>query len=666
MMHQNLAAAAVHPSGSPPGGPHLHQAMHRQLRRLAYFMFLLFLFSLTSSDNAVSAQRKEGLNYTLLGTIPQTTFSCRGHTAGYYADPETGCQVYHMCDTLEKQYSYLCPNYTLFNQKFMVCDHWYMVNCSSATDFYDLNDHIGEVSSSRENGGEDANNIKVIGARKITPSSRETSSKEAKFSPVAVTFKAPGSPSSPQIPTNSLVTEEPTVPAPKGSSSLRPFSPSQTSDASGQQTSKTTPRPLTTRRTPQTTRAGVQQFITSTAKPITTPKFTQTSRTSFLQTLKPTVATTPRPTFSQTLSTSVQQSTKSTVRPVEGTPSRFFELPNVESLFHSIPDSLIKPSPPPSVFLQPPQQHGESSLVSADAKLGAGNDTISHHGHFPVDHVIPFVQTPRPGTPFTMVPGIVARGTGNKFTFSSTQEKPFNAIDFNSIIFRPLVLRPKDKKRKIFTTAPASIALDPHHHDASGSDQVTQHSTTTVFAAPLSANSSASSERSNNASIPAGIRVPSILLQPPPLVTVSANVPPFLPAIQQTLIPPVRIKQEFPTPLVTPVRSILRPLLSIIPSSRFQFPVSRSNRDFFIPSPGLSLPKEEGEEEESTNPIKGTTAELQNALNESAKPKKTNMTMVFPEPRNVRLTTLEINPECPKCHPAFLRPGECTPCVLIR
>ncbi|XP_066988000.1 uncharacterized protein [Macrobrachium rosenbergii] len=664
MMHQNIAATAVHPSGSPPGGPHLHQTMQRQLRRLAYFMFLLFLFSLTSCDNAVSAQRKEGLNYTLLGTIPQTTFSCRGHTAGYYADPETGCQVYHMCDTLEKQYSYLCPNYTLFNQKFMVCDHWYMVNCSSATDFYDLNDHIGEVSSSRENGEEDANDIKVTGARKIPPSSRETSSKEAKFAPVAVTFKAPGSSSRPQTPTNTLVTEEP-VPAPKGSSSLRPFSPSQTSDTSRQQTSKTTPRPLTTQRTSQTTRTEVQPAITSTAKPISTPKFTQTSRTSFLQTLKPTVATTPRPTFPQTLSTVVQQTIKSTERPVETTPSRFFELPNVESIFHSIPDSLIKPSPPPSVFLQPPQQHAESSLVSADAEPEAGNNTSSHHGHFSVDHAIPFVQTPRPGTPFTMVPGVVARGTGNKFIFSSTQEKPFNAIDFNSIIFRPLVLRPKDKKRKIFTTAPASITLDPHHHDSSEPDQVTQHSTTTVFAAPLSNNSSASSEGSNNTSIPVGIRVPSILLQPPPLVAVSANIPPFLPAIQQTLIPPVRIKQEFPTPLVTPIRSILRPFQSIVPSSRFQFPVSRSNRDFFIPSPGLSLPKEE-EEEEPTLPIKDTTAELQNALTESVKVKKTNMTMVFPEPRNVRLTTLEINPECPKCHPAFLRPGECTPCVLIR
>uniref|UniRef100_A0A0P4W2L5 Chitin-binding type-2 domain-containing protein n=1 Tax=Scylla olivacea TaxID=85551 RepID=A0A0P4W2L5_SCYOL len=84
----------------------------------------------------------------LLGAIPDTPFRCLGHSAGYYADPDTGCQVYHMCDSLERQYSYLCPNYTLFNQKFMVCDHWYMVNCSSSPTFYHLNSHIGEGRSS--------------------------------------------------------------------------------------------------------------------------------------------------------------------------------------------------------------------------------------------------------------------------------------------------------------------------------------------------------------------------------------------------------------------------------------------------------------------------------------------------------------------------------------
>ncbi|XP_068241670.1 uncharacterized protein DKFZp434B061-like [Palaemon carinicauda] len=676
MMRENVAS--VHLKDLPSSGvPRLlHQTMQRQLRRLAHLMFLLFLFSLTSCDNGVAAQRREGRTYPLLGSIPETDFNCRGHPAGYYADLETGCQVYHMCDTLEKQYSYLCPNYTLFNQKFMVCDHWYMVNCSSAADFYSLNDHIGEVPGSGENGN-DANDIKATSARKTTTSSRETSLKEAKFAPVAFTFKAPGSSPRPPVPTNSLVQDK-SVSAPRPSSSLRPFTSSQTSTTRAQPTF-TTQRPQTTQTTPRTSSTRIQQTVTSTAKPTTT-RFFQTSRSSFLQTLKPTVATTPRPTFSQTLSTSVHQSTRPTekpapIRPTEkasptrptekpspAAPSRFFELPNIESIFQSIPNSLTKPSPPPSVFLQPPQQPTGSSLVSVDAKSGAGNNTSSHHVNFSFDHMIPFVQTPPPGTPFTMVPGVVARGTGNKFTFSSSQKKPFDEIDFNSIFFQPLVLRPKEKNRKIFTTAPASIILDPHHHQTSGSDQETQHSTTTLFAAPPSANSSTNNGRSNSTSHIVGLRFPSLLQQPSPLV--SANVPPFLPTIQQTLIPPTIMKQEFLTPLVTPIRSGLLPLQvtsGIVPSSRFKFPVSRSSRDFFIPSPGLTLPKED-----PTVGDKDSIEELQNVLFESVQPKKTNMTMVFPEPRNVELTTLQINPECPKCHPGFLRPGQCIPCVHIK
>ena len=44
-----------------------------------------------------------------------------------------------MCDTLGKQYSYLCPNMTVFNQRFMVCDHWNHVNCSNSGEYYKLN-----------------------------------------------------------------------------------------------------------------------------------------------------------------------------------------------------------------------------------------------------------------------------------------------------------------------------------------------------------------------------------------------------------------------------------------------------------------------------------------------------------------------------------------------
>ncbi|KAL1397543.1 hypothetical protein pipiens_002505 [Culex pipiens pipiens] len=74
----------------------------------------------------------------------KTSFSCSGRAAGYYADVETGCQIYHMCDGLGRQFSYACPNTTLFQQRMLICDHWYMVNCSKAESNYAANLLIGQ------------------------------------------------------------------------------------------------------------------------------------------------------------------------------------------------------------------------------------------------------------------------------------------------------------------------------------------------------------------------------------------------------------------------------------------------------------------------------------------------------------------------------------------
>ncbi|EDV93485.1 GH18250 [Drosophila grimshawi] len=97
-----------------------------QLITLAIFCFTLFLGC--ECQNAIA----------------KTSFSCTGRPAGYYADVETGCQVYHMCDGLGRQFSYTCPNTTLFQQRMLICDHWYMVNCSKAESNYAANLLIGQ------------------------------------------------------------------------------------------------------------------------------------------------------------------------------------------------------------------------------------------------------------------------------------------------------------------------------------------------------------------------------------------------------------------------------------------------------------------------------------------------------------------------------------------
>lgn len=82
--------------------------------------------------------------------IPKTSFSCRGRDSGYYADTETDCQVYHMCDQQGRQFDYMCPNATLFQQRMLVCDHWYMVDCSSSEANYGFNRLIGQRVSAME------------------------------------------------------------------------------------------------------------------------------------------------------------------------------------------------------------------------------------------------------------------------------------------------------------------------------------------------------------------------------------------------------------------------------------------------------------------------------------------------------------------------------------
>ena len=52
--------------------------------------------------------------------------------AGYYADPEMGCQAYHVCllDPISGSMyptSFLCPNGTLFQQQIFNCDWWYVL-----------------------------------------------------------------------------------------------------------------------------------------------------------------------------------------------------------------------------------------------------------------------------------------------------------------------------------------------------------------------------------------------------------------------------------------------------------------------------------------------------------------------------------------------------------
>merc|ERR1711970_1166546 len=99
-----------------------------------------------------------GEDYPIYAEVPETAFSCEGQVdGGYYADPEAECQAFHICTADGAgglaQYSFLCPNGTLFNQNYFICDWWFNFDCATAEDLYSLND---EIAAEREALASDA------------------------------------------------------------------------------------------------------------------------------------------------------------------------------------------------------------------------------------------------------------------------------------------------------------------------------------------------------------------------------------------------------------------------------------------------------------------------------------------------------------------------------
>ncbi|XP_050722871.1 U-scoloptoxin(01)-Cw1a-like [Eriocheir sinensis] len=84
-----------------------------------------------------------------LEAAQETSFSCTGRSYGYYADVEAECEMFHICNNNVK-WTFRCPNQTLFNQQYLVCDHTANVDCSAAASLYSVNDDFGKVEDETE------------------------------------------------------------------------------------------------------------------------------------------------------------------------------------------------------------------------------------------------------------------------------------------------------------------------------------------------------------------------------------------------------------------------------------------------------------------------------------------------------------------------------------
>ncbi|KAG8184390.1 hypothetical protein JTE90_004562 [Oedothorax gibbosus] len=85
-----------------------------------------------------------GVEFPDYKDIPASSFNCTEYASvpGFYADMETGCQVFHVCYE-NKKASFLCPVGTVFNQAVLSCDFWHRSNCSQTPQYYSLNHGFG-------------------------------------------------------------------------------------------------------------------------------------------------------------------------------------------------------------------------------------------------------------------------------------------------------------------------------------------------------------------------------------------------------------------------------------------------------------------------------------------------------------------------------------------
>nr|XP_027195008.1 probable serine/threonine-protein kinase DDB_G0280133 [Dermatophagoides pteronyssinus] len=90
------------------------------------------------NDHIPGIPGKPWKDYPMYSQVPKTTFHCNG-AYGYFADLETGCQLWHYCQPDGRHDSFLCTNGTLFNQMTRVCDWWYNVDCEMSPHLYGVN-----------------------------------------------------------------------------------------------------------------------------------------------------------------------------------------------------------------------------------------------------------------------------------------------------------------------------------------------------------------------------------------------------------------------------------------------------------------------------------------------------------------------------------------------
>ncbi|KAH8417079.1 hypothetical protein KR222_002890, partial [Zaprionus bogoriensis] len=133
-----------------------------------------------------------GVDYPVYAQVPRTNFDCAQQPLpGYYADIEAQCQVFHIC-ALNRTYSFLCPNGTVFSQETLVCVWWNQYDCVSAPSLYANNAYIYDYSISGSRSS--ANNVNANVYRGGQQAVNTAYGAVAPSAPTVGTLRATGAP----------------------------------------------------------------------------------------------------------------------------------------------------------------------------------------------------------------------------------------------------------------------------------------------------------------------------------------------------------------------------------------------------------------------------------------------------------------------------------------
>ncbi|XP_034234061.1 vegetative cell wall protein gp1-like [Thrips palmi] len=619
--------------------------------------------------------------------IPASSFSCVGRHNGYYADVETDCQVYHMCLD-RQQFSYQCPNTTRFQQRMMICDHWYQVDCPSAPLAYSANLLIGQRNTPFV--GDDEHRALHEAAVRTSkgllkglsqPAANALDGSDSSRKP-AVTF-APF----PRTTATATSTARPFA-APPSSALEAPFEDEQPQRASFFQRSPTSsfaqpfqnqlfqqqPQPLAS------TAAPVSFTFTPTPSP-TPPRFSIsfTPSPSFpasghnLQRAPSPSPSAPSPSPSPSPSPAPASSTfaaPSAPAPSAFAPSAPAPSAPAPSVFSPSAFSPSAPAPgtfAPSAFS--PSAFGPSAgpAPSGPAPSGpapspfAPSATVSSLKPPSRELEAPFGDYPEPegnalptGQPSTAFPSPSAPSSS---LFSASTPAPVPAESMTpqqtASFAAPLP--------RVVGVAPPSRELTPPHYF--GSDAPGPLSAR-IVAAPFASGASALGASAPGLSAP-GLSAPSAAASAPaasgpgsfPRPFTAVNSTQRYSLFAATAAPVAASVSASPAP---PSRDLEAPLdEGEVDYNTVELKFQDTRRLFFIPTGDTGSGGSGSGGSEATDPV--VVIKYPSKSTRNANLGSTALLKSYPEDVKRR-----VDPKCPHCHPDFVVPGTCSPCVLLR